>query len=455
MQSGNLFQRLWARYLLILFVSLSMVLLVVYLLLEPYIFGGWRKDLHQNATFLAERVLPHTSDLSLDDWMIKWHQVQPNIRLRILDKEGLTLFDSQPWIQYAQADWTPERLMDSTSPTENFRVAVEIPFKDRTLVLSRERLLEFSENFYWYLLAAAAGLSLGIGLLSWPFAGRLGETLTSAAQLADKVAEGQFGEQLKGINRNDELGGLISALNHMSMQLVQADKKNEELVADVSHELRSPLGRIRVMTESLEYTQDEKRKTEVLKLIEHEIQALDTLVSDILVSGRLSRGEIEFELVELDLNALIDDIAIRYRATAEYENIDLKVQLFPGAALIRGDAIRLAQVVSNLVDNAFKAVRETEDPVIKIMVKRTVMGAYEVHVDDNGRGLTEQEKERIFDRFYRADKSRARHSGGAGLGLNISMQLVKAMGGELTVDIKRSAGVVFKIQGLTNMAIPA
>lgn len=449
MNFGNLIQRLWARYLIILFISLTLVQVAIYFLLEPYVFGGWRKDLRQTAHFIADRVFPHVSDYSMDDWMVDWHRIQPNVRMRIVDFDGITLFDSQPWHSDPHAEMAPELLMDSKRVTENYRVALEIPFKNRMLVLSKERLLELPPHFYWYLLMVASLLSALIALISWPFAGRLGNVLDDSANLADKVADGHFGEQLNGVNRNDELGRLIRSLNHMSMQLLEAEAKNEALVADVSHELRSPLARIRVMNETLEYTKDEQRQSEIIALVEQEVTTLDGIVGDILTSGRLRRGEVEIRQHEVDLNRVLMDISQRYEPSLQSEMIKLELQLQPENAWCYCDQSRMEQVISNLLDNAIKAVRGSEHPKIILAIRyQKASGSFDVLVDDNGIGLSEKDKDRIFNRFYRADKSRSRQSGGVGLGLNIAQQLVTAMGGSLDVVTKKTSGVVFQIRGL-------
>jgi two-component system OmpR family sensor kinase len=173
--------------------------------------------------------------------------------------------------------------------------------------------------------------------------------------------------------------------------------------------------------------------------IEEESVRMSVLVDDMLLIARLDQGR-PLESEPVDLRAIAQDAADDARAVAPQRDITLRA---PGRVIVKGDDTRLRQVLGNLVRNAI--VHTPQQTAIEIAVS-TVDGVGRVSVADHGPGLPPEELDRIFEAFYRADPSRSRDSGGAGLGLSIVSAVVSAHGGHVTVTETSGGGATFEVE---------
>jgi two-component system OmpR family sensor kinase len=211
-------------------------------------------------------------------------------------------------------------------------------------------------------------------------------------------------------------------------------------IADASHELRTPLTSIRGYSEMLRRGANESPNDAELarRRIEDESVRMSTLVDDMLLIARLDQGR-PLERKPVDLTTIATDAADDARAVAPRRTITLTA---PGSVVVDGDDLRLRQVVGNLVRNAL--VHTPQQTAVEIAVS-TENGTGRMSVVDHGPGLQAKEMERIFEPFYRADPSRSRDSGGAGLGLSIVSAVVSAHGGKVNVKETSGGGVTFEV----------
>jgi two-component system OmpR family sensor kinase len=214
-------------------------------------------------------------------------------------------------------------------------------------------------------------------------------------------------------------------------------------VADASHELRTPLTSIKGFSEL--YRQGAMTDTaQLMSRIETEAGRMGLLVEDLLMLARLDAHR-PIEQAPVDLLALASDVVHSARATAPDRDISVEVLDGPGVPEVEGDVGRLAQVLSNVVANA---IRHTpSDATITVKVG-TIDDDAVMAVVDTGPGLADDDKARVFERFYRADASRHRteHSSGSGLGLSIVAALVAAHGGTVGVDDTPGGGATFWVR---------
>jgi two-component system OmpR family sensor kinase len=265
--------------------------------------------------------------------------------------------------------------------------------------------------------------------------------------VAADIAAGDLTRRVEPATPKTEIGRLGLALNGMLSQIeaafaerTESNNRLRRFIADASHELRTPLTSIRGYSEMLRRGASESPNDSELarRRIEEESVRMSTLVDDMLLIARLDQGR-PLEKEPVDLQAIAADAAADAKAVAPHRQITLTA---PGPVVVEGDDVRLRQVVGNLVRNAL--VHTPQQTAIEIGVS-TVNGTGRMSVVDHGPGLEPKEMARIFEPFYRADPSRSRDSGGAGLGLSIVSAVVSAHGGKVNVKETSGGGVTFEV----------
>jgi len=232
---------------------------------------------------------------------------------------------------------------------------------------------------------------------------------------------------------------------HDLTRLRRLEGVRQEFVANVSHELRTPLSLIKSATETLidGGRQDPQVTGRFLEIIEKHANRLTLLLDDLLLLARLDSGRIDLDLRPVALaeaaQEAIDDAAILARG----RGVTL-VQVVPAGLAAQADAHRLRQALANLIDNAIKYGRE--GGTVEVRGRELGAGQVEVSVRDDGPGIAGEALERVFERFYRADKARAREQGGTGLGLAIVKNVVQAHGGDVRVESTPGRGTEFFIR---------
>ena len=229
---------------------------------------------------------------------------------------------------------------------------------------------------------------------------------------------------------------------HDLTRLKQLENTRQEFVANVSHELRTPLSLIKGYVETLldGAKNDPELATRFLRTIEKHTDRLTYLIEDLLTISRLESGQIVMNLHQVGLREEVARVMDDLQSRAGEKNVRLENTL-PADLLACADADRLQQVLFNLIENAIKYGRQ--DGVVSIGAKSDTDGKIELWVRDDGPGIPDEARERIFERFFRVDRARSRETGGTGLGLSIVKHIVQAHGGEVWVKSKLGAGTTF------------
>jgi two-component system OmpR family sensor kinase len=279
--------------------------------------------------------------------------------------------------------------------------------------------------------------------------------LEEVEQTAEVIATGELSRRVPVRRPGSEVGRLATALNAMLGQIEQAfhsrarseeeakrsEQRMRQFVADASHELRTPLTSIRGYAEL--YRQGAVTEPDdvaaVLRRIEDQASRMGLLVEDLLLLARLDQQR-PLERVLVDLAVIAVDAVHDAKVVAPERPTSLHLDLPEGGASVLGDETRLRQVVANLVDNALTHTSSA------VQVRLSSANGFAVlEVADQGAGLTAEQSERIFERFYRADAARSRENGGTGLGLAIVSALVAAHGGRVELDTAPGDGAVFRV----------
>jgi two-component system OmpR family sensor kinase len=287
-----------------------------------------------------------------------------------------------------------------------------------------------------------------VGVTAWLTARSLARPLAALSSVAAQFGSGQLTARAVH-DRDDEFGDLARSFNDMARRISSLIGAEKELIANVSHELRTPLARIQVALD-LAAEGDAESARESLQEIAEDLAELERIVDDVLTAARLalsdgtaSTGAMPpIRVEEVDVQALMERAVARFR-TAHPER---QVEVMFGSVLpsSRADAVLLRRVIDNLLDNADKYTEEAASS-IELMAYRA--GAeIVVEVRDRGMGIAPEDADRVFEPFFRADRSRARARGGYGLGLALARRIVEAHAGTLRLLPRPGGGTVARIE---------
>jgi signal transduction histidine kinase len=240
---------------------------------------------------------------------------------------------------------------------------------------------------------------------------------------------------------NDELGEVIDGFNQMSAALTSANARRDQMTADIAHELRSPLTVINGYLEAMRDGSLELSK-ERLTIVQDEVDQLNRLVDDLQTLALADSGQLHVQKDQILIQNLFNHLRNAYSLTAKAKQIDLTFENF-GESTLYADEGRLIQVISNLLNNAFRHT----DPGGRIAVHayNTPDGGTTVEVEDSGEGIPEEDLPYIFDRFYRGDPSRQSNQGESGLGLSIVKAIAMAHQGSVSVESAVGKGTTFSV----------
>lgn len=247
----------------------------------------------------------------------------------------------------------------------------------------------------------------------------------------------------------DEVAEVAASFNRMADELSSraqaleaSDTARRQLLADVSHELMTPLTAMRGYVETLsmrELSLDAATRERYLGIVSEETHRLERIIGDLLDLARLEGGGTPFKREPVSVSGLFERVRARHERESDARQIQLSVSVAPGAEVVQGDPDRLEQALQNLAANA---LRHTPDNGAIALSAASVNGTVHFQVRDSGEGIPPEHLPQIFDRFYKADAAR-RQAGGSGLGLSIVKAIVEQHGG--TVSARNDGGAVFEI----------
>lgn len=277
-------------------------------------------------------------------------------------------------------------------------------------------------------------------LLAFLLSSRLLRPVQALTQAARRMAEGDLGQRVS-IQGNDELALLARTFNHMAASLQEAGERRKALTADIAHELRTPLAVQRAHLEALQDGIYPLTSENLHPLVESNA-LLTRLVEDLRTLALTDSGQLELERTPVDLRALLEGVVGRFTPAARGRAIEITLASEENCPLVPADPGRVEQIISNLLSNALR--HTPAGGSITIHLACTSQEA-RIQVRDSGPGIPPEDIEHIFERFYRADKSRSRTEGGTGLGLTIARQLARTHGGDLRAENHPAGGAVFTL----------
>lgn len=276
------------------------------------------------------------------------------------------------------------------------------------------------------------GILLLLALLAWPLARSIARPLEQIAATARAIGSGDL-DARTGVSGKGETAQLAAAIDEMATRIQLLREREKALLADVSHELRTPIARMRV---ALEWAEEEGDLPLPLSDVGTDLAELESLVTDILTAARLDPETATFTLepTTIEACALVEGAVARARRT--WPSRRFEVECAEGN--LTGDVRLLERVLANLLSNA---VRYSDDDLSVEVSARATPDGWRIGVADRGIGVPPEDLDRIFEPFFRGDASRARATGGAGLGLTLCQRIVSAHGGRIEAVNRPGGGL--------------
>ncbi|MDF2958597.1 MAG: integral rane sensor signal transduction histidine kinase [Paenibacillus sp.] len=286
--------------------------------------------------------------------------------------------------------------------------------------------------------------AIGLTFSFW-LSGVLTHPLKKLIAAIERVAQGDLNVKVP-VDTKDEYGKVAQTFNDMTFRLREAEEARRRLVADVAHELRTPLSVMQLKLENYQQA-GHHISPEMLLRLHDEVIRLNQLVDDLHVLSLAEAGRLSLDRKPLDLTAHLERIVDDVRYEAEENGLDIRLCTNSRPVTMMVDARRITQVFINLLTNAIRYTPRGGKITVKIedrVVDRNAFFAC-VSVIDTGIGIPAEELPHLFDRFYRVEEARSRHTGGTGLGLSIVHHFIRAHGGFIRVASQPDEGTIFTV----------
>jgi signal transduction histidine kinase len=382
---------------------------------------------------------------------VPWGMPVPDTMRRFAQSSGsleVTLADGAGKIVYDSAGETVGRKLKSGELAQALPVTQDedgavIGYLLLSYPAGPDRLGQLEQRFLDHIqqiLIIGAALAVGVGLVMGALiSGGLTAPLQRLAAAARAVASGDLGQQVHA-EGSAEIVEVAQAFNEMTTALGESERQRQNMVADVAHELRSPLavlqGNLRAILDNV-YPSN---KAEISRLY-NETRLLSRLVEDLRELALADAGQLGLNLRLTDVGQIVASTVESLGPAAESEEVRLAGAVSPDLPHVTADPDRVGQVLRNLLINA---LRHTPRGGSITVTAGLTGGAVEVAVSDTGEGITPDDLPHVFERFWRADPARTRSGGGTGLGLSVAQSLVKAQGGRIWAESTPGKGSTFR-----------
>ncbi|TCS82475.1 ATP-binding protein [Tepidibacillus fermentans] len=361
------------------------------------------------------------------------------LQLIVADKNGKVIGDSdEEWIGHNSKEISgihEDLLLNGQ------KIGELIIERDKSIgILSLEQqFLNSMNNSLLFGTAIAVVVAVLFGIV---FANKLTKPLESLMIGIRHLAKGDTSYRVT-VNTKDEFHQLSKAFNEMSAKLEHNEEVRKQLVADVAHELRTPLSILRGQLESIQEGAIQPTPEVILQLND-EVLRLTRLVNDLQQLSLAEAGQLVLNKKRVNIKQMIQKIMFHFEWLAEEKEIQLQL-IGDEEIMIEVDPDRFTQVIVNLLGNALRHTPNHGKVTIEIKKEEQPQRVM-ISLKDSGPGIDEEYLPYIFERFYRTDSSRSRDQGGTGLGLSIAKGFVEAHGGRINVESKKGEGTTFLIQ---------
>lgn len=463
MRGPRFLWRLYAGYVLLILVTTAAVGLLVDRWIEEATLQETERTLQRHAVLLREIANPALAGGAVADLEARLRALgaETGVRLTVIRDDGAVLADSdedparmdnhsgRPEIAEARLRGAGTAIRHSDTLGRSLMYAAcAVTLEGRCVGFARaalpldlleDRQREVRRHVVWGA-ASAAGAALLLGYL---FARRVTRPLGRLRGMAEALADGQSPPPAP-VESEDEFGALARAFNTMAEQSRARETVRRDFIANVSHELKTPVTAISGLVETVlsDDAMPASTRREFLERAQAQSLRLTSLVRDLLTLSRLEAGG-GLDLRPVDWREPVGESVQAMKASAESKGLHLESELPATPVAVRGDPESLRQMADNLVGNA---VRYTPSGGrVRVCLREDAADAL-LDVEDTGIGIEPEHLGRLFDRFYRADKARSRELGGTGLGLSIVKHVAQALQGDVSVESVPGRGSLFRVR---------
>jgi len=291
------------------------------------------------------------------------------------------------------------------------------------------------------LLAGVGGVGILAAIAAALFARRIVAPVEALTRAAREMERGDLGRRVP-VRTADELGVLAGAFNAMAEALGRQEEVRRRFVADSAHELRTPLTNLRAQIEALE---DGLLLPDgaLLASLHEDVDVLSRVVEDLADLARADAGALVLQIEPVSVADAVRNSISSHGPRASAKGVHLSADVDSGLRPLRADRRRVAQMLRNLLENAITHTAPGGRVVVE--ARPSEPGFAALAVRDEGEGITEEDRPHVFERFYRADASRSRETGGSGLGLSIVRELARAQGGDVSLRSEAGRGTVVTV----------
>ena len=347
-----------------------------------------------------------------------------------------SLFNAQQESLIGQVDWNNQRAKRRPLEHAGKIVGYLVYLKDHTTGSRQDKL--FNQSIVKLLWVIAGIMSLVTLLATLPLAKYFTRPIQDLNQATQKAAAGDYSIRT-AINRKDELGQLGKNFNLLAQTLESNSAVQKKMMADISHELRTPVA---VLLAQIEAIQDGLHKADeaTLGLLYEQTNTLRHLINDLHQLSVTDLGSMQYEMHPVEINKILSTVIEGQQLLAEKKQLKIELNLSAKAPVVLGDDNRLTQLFTNLISNSIHYTDETGQILIHSRVSNE-SDQVVIEINDSEPGLMPEEIDQMFDRLYRKEKSRSKKLGGSGLGLTIAKNITQAHNGKIMAKTSDLGGV--------------
>lgn len=451
-------------YIVVILITLLLMSIYVAGVLEENLYENEQIDLFAKANIIAELIPPQSDSFSNTDAKNNINRVLSGTQMRsvVVNPAYKVILDTGTDVNLTGKIFMRSIIKTSLgggqahtitqSEQDTNILAVTVPVKHNGEVSGAVYVFETIDSIdkmissvKLSMIIFSALITILIGMLSFGMSYIITSPIDKVINVAKAISKGDFSQKLE-VKGHDEFAQMAQTMNFMSTELENLEENRRKFVSDASHELKTPLATIKLICDSIVSTEnpDPEMTKDFLGDMSDEVDRLTRIIERLLSLTKMDSQKSEAELAPVDFIVMMNAITKKLMPTAGSKNIVLytdfsNVELEP----VNLDYDKMWEAIYNIVDNAIKYSPEGGFIKVSLELENNMIV---VKVEDNGPGIPEGEKDRIFERFYRLDDSRARDTGGTGLGLAIAKESVLLHGGEIGVTSTEGMGSTFVIK---------
>ncbi len=466
---GSITTRLVFTYFLIMLITLLLFSYYILTTMKNYLYEDEKLNVTTKsnvvASFAADYFDPITEKLDKEKFtdFINEIGIDSQMRVLLLNKDVAVLYDSQNNRNMLGAAQVRPSIMSAVNGIDGFmkyeidnsRIMLDAsaPIFNSDgevigvvdIVYVPESVAKIHRAILGEMAFLILAISLLVGIIIFVVANLVAKRIVDFTSKITSMSDDGILDEKLDISGNDEISRLGEAFNTMSEKVLNLERQRVQFVSDASHELKTPLSSIKLMADSILQNPDISMEyvREFLDDMNNEVDRLNRIVNKLLYITKMdtySEGDIK-QLELVNLNDIVGGIEKNLQPLAKKDDITL-VFTTPGEIFLMANKDVLWQGIYNIVDNALKYT--AADGYVLVSMERKNGKVY-IEVRDTGEGISGEDIDKIFDRFYRVDKARARSTGGTGLGLAIALAAIKYHGGEIDVKSEIGKGSSFTI----------